>query len=75
MQPPPVPVHEEQRLRRLYQLDVLDTPAEPLYDDITRLASLICKTTYSTVSLIDRDRQWFKARNGNLEIQETSREL
>ncbi|WP_339800627.1 ATP-binding protein [uncultured Marinobacter sp.] len=75
MQPPPVPVHEEQRLRRLYQLDVLDTPAEPLYDDITRLASLICKTTYSTVSLIDRDRQWFKARNGNLEIQETSREI
>lgn len=74
MQPPPIPADETARLERLYRLDILDTPAEELYDDITRLAALFCGTLFATVTLVDRDRQWFKAAHGPLEARETPRE-
>ena len=44
--------------------DILDTPPERGYDDLVALASQICETQSGVVSLIDRDRQWFKARKG-----------
>ncbi len=44
--------------------DILDTPPERGYDDLVALASQICETRSGVVSLIDRDRQWFKARQG-----------
>jgi PAS domain S-box-containing protein len=75
MQSPPLPENEQQRLDRLLQLDVLDTPPEQPYDDITRLAALLCHTRFATVTLIDRDRQWFKSRQGGLEVQETHRDV
>lgn len=73
MQAPPVPADEATRLERLYRLDILDTPAEELYDDITRLAAMFCGTLFATVTLVDSDRQWFKARTGPLESLETPR--
>ncbi|GAA2515469.1 GAF domain-containing sensor histidine kinase [Pilimelia columellifera subsp. columellifera] len=71
---PPKPADEADRLVRLHQLNVLDSPPEAEFDQIVALASKVCGTTVSLVSLIDADRQWFKARLG-LDLQETSRDL
>ncbi len=65
---------EAARLTALRELRVLDTLAESTYDDIVALASQICSTPISLVSLIDADRQWFKARVG-LDATETPRDL
>ena len=59
-----LPENETGRLKALREYDVLDTPAEQAYDDIVGLAAYICETPTALVSLIDRDRQWFKARTG-----------
>jgi len=64
MIPAPVPDDELQRLRELYSLELLDTPYEKEFDDIVRIASKICNTPISTITLIDSDRQWFKAKIG-----------
>jgi GAF domain-containing protein len=53
---------------------VLDSLPEPAFDDIVFLASHICETPIALVSLVDRDRQWFKARVG-LDAPETHRDL
>jgi signal transduction histidine kinase/CheY-like chemotaxis protein len=63
---------EEQRLAALAGYDVLDTPAEPAFDDLTRLASRLFQVPIAVVSLVDRDRQWFKSCVG-LEARETPR--
>ena len=65
---------EEQRLRALYRYDILDTPSEESFDRITRLARLVLQMPMATVSLVDRDRQWFKSRQG-LAVQETPRDI
>ncbi|MCE4223262.1 PAS domain S-box protein [Methylobacterium sp. C25] len=52
------------RLAALERYDILDTPAEPGFDDIVGLAAEICKTPVALVSLVADDRQWFKARIG-----------
>ncbi|RXH56863.1 GAF domain-containing sensor histidine kinase [Granulicella sibirica] len=64
---------EEARLAALKRYSVLDTMPEMGYDDVTRLASFICDTPISLVSLVDADRQWFKSVQG-LPIRETPRE-
>ena len=55
---------EDGRLAALARYDILDTPAEPGFDDIVQLATQLCQTPVALVSLVDRDRQWFKARVG-----------
>lgn len=74
MKIPELPVNEPQRLRALYDYDILDTPAEKEFDDITRLASRICKKPISLVTLLDVNRQWFKSRVG-FDVSETPREV
>lgn len=61
---PEKPDNETQRLATLYRYQVLDTPREQAFDDLVAIASSICNTPMSTVSLIDTDRQWFKAQVG-----------
>lgn len=70
----PLPPDEAERLEELRQLRILDTLAEAEYDDLVYLASHICQTPIALVSLIDQDRQFFKARIG-LKATETPREL
>ena len=57
----PVPHDEPERVEALRALDVLDTPPEPIFDALARAASDVCGTPISLVSLVDADRQWFKA--------------
>ncbi|BBO99593.1 EAL domain-containing protein [Sulfuriferula nivalis] len=74
MQTPIIPDNESQRLAALHGYDVLDTPAEAEFDDLTKLASIICGTPIALVSLIDKDRQWFKSSVG-LAAHETPRAI
>lgn len=69
----PLPGREADRLRALYELDVLDTEAEDRFDRVTRLAAHILDVPIALVSLVDVDRQWFKSRVG-LEAVQTPRE-
>lgn len=60
----PAAVIDPQRIQVLKNYDILDTPPEPGFDDVVILARQICKTPIALVSLVDRDRQWFKAESG-----------
>jgi signal transduction histidine kinase len=70
----PLPVNETERLATLYGLNVLDSPPDKDFDDIVALAAAVCGVPMSLVSLIDTDRQWFKASVGT-DLVETSRDL
>src|ERR1700722_8696879 len=70
----PLPSNEAERLRALHHYNVLDTGPEQAFDDITLLASQICGTTISTISLVDDNRQWFKSKLGTT-MSETSRDI
>lgn len=62
--PYPVPSTEGARMAVLEDLEILDTPAEALYDDVVALAAAICRTPIAVVNLVDADRQWGKALVG-----------
>ena len=72
--PAPKPKNEKQRLNVLWQYDVLDTVPEEVFDDLTDLAATICEAPIALISLVDEDRQWFKAKTG-VTISETSRDI
>jgi len=71
---PPIPANEAARLKSLCQYQILDTIPEKAYDDITRLAASICHTPVALISLIDANRQWFKAKIG-LKVAQTPRDM
>ena len=70
----PLLANEEARLDALRDLEILDTAPEPEFDDLALIASQICGTPISLISLVDRDRQWFKSKIG-IEAKETSRDV
>lgn len=65
--------NESARLAALHRLEILDTPQDDAFDHLTRLAADIIGAPIALVSLVDRDRLWFKSRFG-LQISEVSRE-
>lgn len=73
---PPSDPDSRERLRKdaLDEFAIMDTHAETAYDDIARLARAICGTPIAVVSLVDSDRQWFKARVGT-ELTSTPRAI
>jgi PAS domain S-box-containing protein len=69
-----LPSNETERLKALARYKILDTEAERSFDDITLLASHVCKTPIALISLVDENRQWFKSRLGMIE-SETHRDI
>jgi signal transduction histidine kinase len=70
----PIPHDETIRLQQLQDYGILDTPEEEDFDEIVRLASKICHVPISLITLVDSDRQWFKAKTG-LDISWTPRDV
>lgn len=65
-------IHEKERLNELYYLGILDTIQEEIFDGLTQIASTLCDTPISLISLIDDKRQWFKSNHG-LNVRETNK--
>ncbi len=72
MKTPEQPVDESARLEAVRKLGILDTDPEERFDRITRLAQRLFDVPMVAISLVDRDRQWFKSRIG-LAVTETER--
>ncbi|CAN1212708.1 histidine kinase [Tumidithrix helvetica PCC 7403] len=74
MIPAQEPANEILRLEALQQCRILDTPSEQEFDDITSLAAYVCQTPIALISLLDKNRQWFKSRVG-LDVTQTSKRV
>jgi len=72
--PPVMPANEAERQEELLRLNLLDTPAEERFDRIVRLTRRLFDVPISYISLLDRDRQWFKSRIG-VEVESTPRQI
>ncbi len=68
------PVNEQSRLNTLENLQLLYTNPEESYDNITKLASFICETPVSLITLMDGEKQWFKSKVGT-EFTESPRDI
>lgn len=79
MLPAPTPPNEEERLAELDGLNLLDTPTEAEFDRITERLTKLFKVPIALMTLIDKDRQWFKSQAGLpadlAEARSTSRDV
>ena len=64
MGPAPIPADEEERLAALVELNLLDTAAEPVFDRITARLARVFEVPIALITLMDRDRQFFKSQIG-----------
>ena len=71
--PAPMAPDEDRRLGALQECGLLDTAAEERFDRFTRIAAALFDVPIALVTLVDRDRQWFKSRRG-LDVSETARD-
>jgi GAF domain-containing protein len=70
----PVPKNEKERMDALRNLMILDTPREAALDALVQLACEIFSVPIGIISLVDSDRQWFKAAVG-MDVRETKRRV
>jgi len=70
----PIPQNDPERLAVLHALDVLDTPPQARFDHVTRLARRVFDVPIALITLVDRERQWFKSRVG-LPATQTPRDV
>jgi two-component system NtrC family sensor kinase len=70
----PMPAPDRDRVAALQKYAILDTEPEQAFDDLTLLASFVCKTPIALISLVDEDRQWFKSKIG-MDACQTSRDI
>jgi len=71
---PAIPMDEADRQKALDDLKLIDSPQEERFDRIVQLTQLLFQVPIAYISLIDKDRQWFKSKVG-LEANETSRSV
>ncbi|GAB5441787.1 MAG: hypothetical protein Fues2KO_21360 [Fuerstiella sp.] len=69
----PLPPLESERLHALQQYQLLDTPSETAFDEITELTARLLNAPIALIVLVDEQRQWFKSRHG-IHVTETPRE-
>ncbi len=67
-------MNEQERLQDLLSYHILDTPPEEELNELAEIASLICDTPVSLITMVDGTRQWFKTRKG-VDFKETDRKL
>lgn len=73
MPPAPVPPNEAGRLAAVHAVGLLDTPADPHFDRLVRMLSILMDVPVALITVVDRQRQWFKAAIG-LDARETDRD-
>lgn len=71
---PKIPENEAERLHELYKYELLDSVYEVEFDEIVQLASKLCNAPMSLITLVDFNRQWFKAKIG-IDNTETERNV
>jgi PAS domain S-box-containing protein len=71
---PPAVSPEAERLAELRTFEILDTPPEEAFDELTALAAHICEAPFALITFVDEDRQWFKSRR-DWSLEETAREI
>lgn len=74
MEAPAIPSDEQERLNALYNLEILDSEPEAVFDNLTELVADIFSVPIVAISLIDESRQWFKSIQG-LDVCETGRDI
>lgn len=57
-------IHEDERLQELFRYNILDTPNEPSFDHITKLAAYLCGVDNARIHFLDQDRLWVKSFYG-----------
>ena len=72
--PAPLPPNEETRIAKLMGYEILDTSNDPMLDRLTEIAAMVCETPIALISLVDKERQWFKSAYG-LPVKETPRDV
>ncbi|WP_343729741.1 GAF domain-containing protein [Duganella sp.] len=70
----PIPANDKERLAALRELLILDTPREERFDKIVQFAAHEFEVPVALITLVDEQRQWFKAQVG-LDVCETGRDV
>lgn len=70
---PEMPIDEPARIAELKSYEILDTPVDGAFEDITRLAARYFNTPIAIVSLVDSDRVWFKSAHGLGDVKQIER--
>ena len=68
-----IPDNDDARIEDLHSFKILDTPEDESFDAMTRLTARLFSVNIALVSLVDKDRQWFKSSHG-LDADQTSRD-